>query len=106
MHYSLPLIALVTCGTALARPQDNPPNAADYNFSFQEGGRERQARQEFGFGSDAESVEGSYSYLTPEGQEVNVAYTANENGYFPTGTGIHPALLRALEHLKKQNGLF
>ena len=29
-------------------------------------------------------VEGSYSYLTPEGDEVEVAYTANENGYFPT----------------------
>jgi hypothetical protein len=51
-------------------------------------------------------VEGSYSYLTPEGDEVEVSYTANENGYFPTGPGIHPALARALEHLKKQNGIF
>lgn len=43
-------------------------------------------------------VEGTYSYLTPEGEEVEVAYTANENGYFPSGPGIHPALARALEH--------
>ena len=34
----------------LIRPQeDRPPNAhGDYNFSFQEGGRQRQARQESG----------------------------------------------------------
>ena len=38
----------------------------------------------FQFGDDSEVVEGTYSYLTPEGEEVEVAYTANENGYFPT----------------------
>lgn len=103
--FSLPLITLACVASALARPQDNPPNAAgDYNFSFQEGGRQRQARQESGFGSEA--VEGSYSYQTPEGQDVSISYTADENGYFPTGPGIHPALARALEHLKKQNGIF
>ena len=38
----------------------------------------------FQFGDDSEVVEGTYSYLTPEGEEVEVAYTANENGYFPS----------------------
>jgi len=57
------------------------------------------------FGSDSEVVEGSFSYRTPEGQEVAVEYTADENGYFPRGVGIHPALARALEHLKRQNGI-
>ena len=36
------------------------------------------------FGDDSEVVEGTYSYLTPEGEEVEVSYTANENGYFPS----------------------
>ena len=35
------------------------------------------------FGSESESVEGSYSFTSPEGQEVSVSYTADENGYFP-----------------------
>jgi len=99
---------LVCLGSVLARPQglDRTPNEhGEYNFSFQENGRQRQARQESGFGSDSEVVEGNYSYITPEGEEVNISYTANENGYFPTGAGIHPALARALEHLKKQNGI-
>ena len=38
----------------------------------------------FQFGDDSEVVEGTYSYLTPEGEEVEVSYTANENGYFPS----------------------
>jgi len=105
---NLAVALLLAVASAHARPQeDRPPNAnGDYNFSFQEGGRQRQARQESGFGDDSEVVEGTYSYLTPEGEEVEVAYTANENGYFPTGPGIHPALARALEHLKRQNGIF
>ena len=35
------------------------------------------------FGSESESVEGSYSFTSPEGQEVAISYTADENGYFP-----------------------
>ena len=42
------------------------------------------------FGDDSEVVEGTYSYLTPEGEEVEVSYTANENGYFPTVRFVNP----------------
>merc|ERR1712126_747668 len=102
-HAVQPSLACV--GSVLARPDQTPNAHGDYNFSFQEEGRERQARRESGFGSDSEVVEGSFSYRTPEGQEVAVEYTADENGYFPRGAGIHPALARALEHLKRQNGI-
>jgi len=75
-------------------------------FSFNNNGQiGRQARQESGFGSDSEVVEGSYSFVTPEGQQVAVTYTADENGYYPKGDSIHPALARALEHLRRQNSL-
>ena len=45
------------------RPQeDRPPNAAgDYNFSFQEGGRQRQARQESGVSISISLVISFYS---------------------------------------------
>ena len=29
-------------------------------------------------------MEGSYSFITPEGDEIAVSYTADENGYYPT----------------------
>ena len=38
---------------------------------------------QFGSESESESVEGSYSFTSPEGQQVAVSYTADENGYFP-----------------------
>merc|ERR1712236_88881 len=113
MVSSLSFLLLVTVCSSLPFPRpDSPPNAAgDYNFRFQNSGQlDRQSRQESGFGSESdgsesEVVEGSYSFITPEGQEVAVSYTADENGYFPKGDSIHPALARALEHLRRQNSL-
>merc|ERR1711892_944491 len=91
----------------LPAPQNQTPNEnGDYRFSFQNSGQQdRQARQEAGFGPDSEVVEGSYSFITPEGQEVAMSYTADENGSYPKGDSIHPALARALEHLRRQNSL-
>merc|ERR1711894_616898 len=60
--------------------------------------RARQARSESGF--ETNSVEGSYSFVSPEGRSYAVTYTADENGYFPRGSGIHPALMMALRHLR------
>merc|ERR1740128_1312790 len=112
---SLSLLILATVCLSLPKPQlkipfprrGAPPNSrGDYSFSFSNNDQKaRQSRQESGFGSESESVEGSYSFTSPEGQEVAISYTADENGYFPRGPGIHPALLRALEHLRKVNGI-
>lgn len=42
------------------------------------------------------SVQGSYSYPSSDGQQIDVQYTADENGYQPSGPGIHPAILKAV----------
>ncbi|XP_022181462.1 endocuticle structural glycoprotein SgAbd-9-like [Myzus persicae] len=42
------------------------------------------------------AVQGSYSAITPEGVPIEVAYVADENGYQPTGPGVHPAIQRAV----------
>jgi len=81
------------------------PNArGEFSFSYSNNDqRSRQARQESGF--DTNSVEGSYSFVTPEGQSFSYTYTADQNGYFPKGPAIHPALAIALRHLRKVNRL-
>merc|ERR1712189_46906 len=88
---------IFNCCFALPSPQNQTPNEnGDYRFSFQNSDqRDRQARQESGFGSGSEVVEGSYSFLSPEGDQVSVSYRADENGYYPQGESIHPALARA-----------
>merc|ERR1712025_205480 len=107
------LVTLMTFAIANPLPQlqlpfprrGNTPNSrGDYSFSYSnDDQRARQARQESGF--ETNSVEGSYSFVSPEGRSFSVAYTADRNGYFPRGTGIHPALLMALQHLRKVNGI-
>merc|ERR1719348_1188228 len=102
------LSMLLALSPLSARPQiGNTPNAnEDYSFSFEATDqRQRQARQESGFGDESEVVEGSYSYGTPEGVQVSVSYIADEFGYYPKGEGIHPAIQRALEQLRRSNGL-
>lgn len=48
-------------------------------------------------------IHGSFLYNSPDGQEINVKYTADENGFHPQGTHlptpppIPAAILRALE---------
>ncbi|XP_061396100.1 larval cuticle protein 4-like [Musca vetustissima] len=34
------------------------------------------------------NMQGSYEYITPEGEHVKVTYTADENGYHPEGEWI------------------
>ncbi|KAL5287369.1 hypothetical protein ACFFRR_008333 [Megaselia abdita] len=46
---------------------------------------------------------GSYSWTDPNGEQVSISYTADENGYHPTGTGVHPipdAIVRSLVYLE------
>ncbi|KAK2716202.1 pupal cuticle protein 20-like [Artemia franciscana] len=49
------------------------------------------------------SQEGSFSYTAPDGQVITLTFTADENGFNPTGDHLpqpHPAILRALEYIR------
>jgi hypothetical protein len=47
--------------------------------------------------------EGSYKWTSPEGENFEVKYVADENGYQPTGAHIpvpHPLILKAIEYIR------
>lgn len=50
-----------------------------------------------------EAVSGSYSYTAPDGQQISVSYTADENGFVPHGSHlptpppIPPEILKSLQ---------
>ncbi|CAG9770931.1 unnamed protein product [Ceutorhynchus assimilis] len=52
---------------------------------------------------DARGAQGSYSYISPEGEHVSVSYTADENGYvahgshLPTPPPIPEAILKSIQ---------
>jgi hypothetical protein len=84
----------------------NPPNQeGDYNFNF--ANDDGSSRQE---ASGPAGVRGSYSFVTPEGEEVNIQYVADETGFHATGSHVPqappmpPAIRRMLDHLAKVNG--
>lgn len=64
-------------------PYINFSYETDNGIAVQESGALRQA----GSGV-AEAVQGSYSYVSPEGEHVSVNYVADENGYHAEGSHI------------------
>ncbi|XP_011186082.1 pupal cuticle protein Edg-78E isoform X2 [Zeugodacus cucurbitae] len=83
--------ALFACAYAAVDPADahativnyanevNPDGS--YNYAYDTSNRIQV--QESGVGSSYAS--GSYSYISPEGQPIQLSYTADENGYQPKG---------------------
>ena len=63
--------------------------------------------QESGVGG--QYAEGSYRYVSPEGEKIAILYRADENGYHPEGSVLptpHPIpeyILRALDYIKKNS---
>ncbi|KAK2716201.1 pupal cuticle protein 20-like [Artemia franciscana] len=54
-------------------------------------------------GEEGVSQQGSYSYTAPDGQVITLTFTADENGFNPTGDHLptpHPEILRALEQIR------
>uniref|UniRef100_A0A0A9VTG3 Endocuticle structural glycoprotein SgAbd-9 n=1 Tax=Lygus hesperus TaxID=30085 RepID=A0A0A9VTG3_LYGHE len=70
-----------------------------YSFAYRSG--DGSARDEVGVPraagpeGPAVTVQGSYSYASPQGP-IQVSYVADENGYQPTGNNIHPAIIKAV----------
>lgn len=54
---------------------------------------------------EAQVAQGRYSYTSPEGQLIEITYTADENGFQPSGDSIPtpppipPQIQKALEYL-------
>merc|ERR1711936_782249 len=98
-------------GVALGVLNNPPREDGAYNFNF--ANDDGSSRQEVGNpASSAMLVSGSYSFFTPEGELVEMQYTADENGYHASGSHMPttppppPHVQRLLDHLAKVNGAF
>ncbi|KAL5287365.1 lea-1 family protein [Megaselia abdita] len=76
---------------------------ADGSWGFLYEGGDGSFREEKGLISDAHgaeddkkvSISGSYKYIDADGKEVEVHYTADENGFVPIGTNIPESISNA-----------
>ncbi|XP_026324987.1 pupal cuticle protein 20-like [Hyposmocoma kahamanoa] len=84
-----------------------------YRFSYDANGisaHESGAPRAAGSEGPAVTSEGGYSFRTPDGQQVSLTYTADENGFHPTGSHIPtpppiPAeILRSIEFNRQNPG--
>ncbi|KAG5898893.1 hypothetical protein JTB14_000141 [Gonioctena quinquepunctata] len=76
----------------------NPGNGFySYNYETENG---IMAQEEGTLVNDAVNVKGGYSYTSPEGEQIIVEYTADEDGFKPTGSHvpqIPEAILKSIE---------
>ncbi|XP_014239974.1 endocuticle structural glycoprotein SgAbd-8-like [Cimex lectularius] len=98
----------------VAQSQDGPNLDGSFNFRYESGNGIQAEEQGFvknfgqGEASEVQSVQGSYSYTAPDGQVVQMTYTADENGFVPQGAHlptpppVPEAIQRALEFLASQ----
>lgn len=82
-----------------------------YHFSYETGNgisaKESGAPRAQGPEGPAVTAEGAFSYRTPDGQQISITYTADENGFHPTGPHlptpppIPEEILRSIEFNKR-----
>ncbi|XP_013187897.1 endocuticle structural glycoprotein ABD-5 [Amyelois transitella] len=66
--------------------QDSEVDVNGYNFEFETSdGTSRQEQGEYKNDTDQQglSVKGSYKYVAPDGQHIQVTFVADKNGYQP-----------------------
>lgn len=60
-----------------------------YSFSYETGNGIRAQEQGYlnnpGSQNEAQTAQGSFSYTSPEGEQISLTYTADENGFRPQG---------------------
>ncbi|XP_019877904.2 pupal cuticle protein 20-like [Aethina tumida] len=83
----------------ILRLENNNNGDGTYNYLYETGdGINAQEQGKGGVGA-----EGGFSYTSPEGQQIQVSYTADENGFHPQGAHlptpppIPEAILRSIE---------
>ncbi|CAH0407728.1 unnamed protein product [Chilo suppressalis] len=90
---TLALVSAVPEDAAPAQPavqivkQDSDVNVDGYNFEFETSdGTVRQEQGDYKNDTDQQGllVKGSYKYVAPDGQQIQVTYVADKNGYQPT----------------------
>ncbi|CAK1604160.1 unnamed protein product [Parnassius mnemosyne] len=67
--------------------QDSEINVNGYNFEFETSdGTYRQEQGDYKNDTEQQglSVKGSYKYVAPDGQHIQVTFVADKNGYQPT----------------------
>ncbi|CAH2075274.1 unnamed protein product, partial [Iphiclides podalirius] len=89
----------------------NPDGAFNYFFETDNGIAAQAQGVPRNFGGDPpvspDVVQGSFSWISPEGEEIALTYTADENGYQAQGSAIPqppeipPQIARALEYIAK-----
>ncbi|XP_055909554.1 pupal cuticle protein Edg-78E-like [Eupeodes corollae] len=85
------------------RTLTNDPSDADGNFAYAFDTTNGIAVQESG---NIAGVNGAAQWVSPEGVPVQLTYTADENGYHPSGDHlptpppIPEAILRAIEYIR------
>lgn len=83
------------------------PDSYQYAYETSKGIKAEESGLLKNAGSEQEAIEakGSFSYVSPEGENIALSYIANENGFQPTGDHLPqpppiPALIqKALEYL-------
>lgn len=63
------------------------PDSYQYAYETSKGIKAEESGNLKNAGSESEAIEakGSFSYVSPEGQNIAVSYIADENGFQPTG---------------------
>ncbi|KAL0121497.1 hypothetical protein PUN28_006777 [Cardiocondyla obscurior] len=90
---------------------DGPYPEGSYSYSYEAGNgiKAQEQGQQVQISKDeaANRVQGSYSYPDENGQPIALSYTADENGFHPSGEHlpvappVPDAILRALEYIAK-----
>ncbi|KAI8118277.1 pupal cuticle protein Edg-78E-like [Lucilia cuprina] len=106
------VLAVLACGALAVSDQDkyaqitkyvnNIDEYGNYNYEYASSNGISAAEQ----GTGGQVANGGYSYYSPEGEFIQVSYTANEDGFQPSGSHLPTPppipyyILKSLEYIR------